>query len=68
MHLKDVYNNKELDKKATSKDFLLVQKEGQRNVKKNTKYYSLDVIIAVGLKVNSQRAIDFRLWSINILK
>lgn len=68
MHLKDIYNNKELDEKATSKDFLLVQKEGQRNVKRNTKYYSLDVIIAVGFKVNSQRAIDFRLWAINILK
>ena len=55
-------------KKATSKEFLLVQKEGQREVKRNTKYYSLDVIIAVGFKVNSQRAIDFRLWAINILK
>ena len=55
-------------KKATSKDFLLVQKEGQRDVKRNTKYYSLDIIIAVGFKVNSKRAIDFRLWAINVLK
>lgn len=68
MHLKDIYDSKELDEKATSKEFLLVQKEGQREVKRNTKYYSLDVIIAVGFKVNSQRAIDFRLWAINILK
>ena len=68
MHLKDVYESKELDEKATSKDFLLVQKEGQRDVKRNTKYYNLDAIIAVGFKVNSERAIDFRLWSINILK
>ncbi len=68
MHLKDIYDNKELDEKATSKDFLLVQKEGQRNVKRNTKYYNLDAIIAVGFKVNSQRAIQFRLWAINILK
>ena len=68
MHLKDIYDNKELNEKATSKDFLLVQKEGQREVKRNTKYYNLDVIIAVGFKVNSERAIDFRLWAINILK
>lgn len=68
MHLKDIYDNKELNEKATSKDFLLVQKEGQREVKRNTKYYNLDVIIAVGFKVNSKRAIDFRLWAINILK
>lgn len=68
MHLKDIYDNEELDEKVTSKDFLLVQKEGQRNVKRNTKYYNLDAIIAVGFKVNSQRAIQFRLWAINILK
>lgn len=68
MHLKDIYDSKELDEKATSKDFLLVQKEGQREVKRNTKYYSLDAIIAVGFKVNSRRAIDFRLWAINVLK
>ena len=55
MHLKDIYDSKELDEKATSKDFLLVQKEGQRDVKRNTKYYSLDAIIAVGFKVNSER-------------
>ena len=68
MHLKDIYDNNELEEKATSKDFLLVQKEGKRNVKRNTKYYNLDAIIAVGFKVNSQRAIEFRIWAINILK
>ena len=47
MHLKEIFN-KELDETSTSKDFLLVQKEGQREVKRNTKYYNLDVIIAVG--------------------
>ena len=67
MHLKEIFT-KELNETSTSKDFLLVQKEGQREVKRNTKYYNLDVIIAVGFKVNSQRAIDFRLWAINVLK
>ncbi len=46
MHLKDIFS-KELDEKATSKDFLLVQKEGQREVKRNTKYYNLDVVITI---------------------
>ena len=68
MHLKDIYEKKELDEKSTSKDFLLVQNEGKREVKRNTKYYNLDAIIAVGFKVNSKRAVDFRLWAINILK
>ena len=47
MYLKDIYDCKELNEKTTSKDFLLVQKEGQREVKRNTKYYNLDAIIAV---------------------
>ena len=68
MHIKDIYNSNELDEKSTSKDFLLVQNEGKREVKRNTKYYNLDAIIAVGFKVNSKRAIDFRLWAINVLK
>ena len=68
MHLKEIYDSKELDEKTTSKDFLLVQKDGQRDVKRNTKYYSLEVIIVVGFKANRQRTIDFRLWSIYILK
>ena len=70
MHLKDIYDSKELYEKGTSKDFLLVQKEGQRKVSWNTKYYNLDAIIAVGfkVKVNSERAINFRLWAVNVLK
>ena len=50
MHLKEIFN-KELNETSTSKDFLLVQKEGQREVKRNTKYYNLDVIIAVGCDI-----------------
>lgn len=68
MDLKDIYDKKELDENSTSKDFLLVQNEGKREVKRNTKYYNLDAIIAAGFKVNSKRAIDFRLWKINVLK
>ena len=68
LHLKNIYEKKELIESQTVKDFLTVQKEGTKEVKRKTKYYNLDVIIAVGFKINSKRAIDFRLWSINILK
>ena len=64
MHLKEILNN-ELDKNSVCKDFLHTAEDGKNY---NTKYYNLDVIIAVGFKVNSQRAIDFRIWAINVLK
>lgn len=64
MHLKEIFN-KELDENAVCKYFLHTAENGKNY---NTKYYNLDVIIAVGFKVNSQRAIDFRLWAINVLK
>lgn len=47
---------------------MTVQNEGRKEVRRNTKYYNLDAIIAVGFKINSNRAIEFRLWAINILK
>lgn len=68
MHLKDIYSQFELDENSTSKDFLLVQKEGTREVKRNIKYYNLDAVISVGYRVNSDRAIQFRRWATNVLK
>lgn len=68
LHLKNIFDNHELDDNRTVKDFLTVQNENERSVKRKTKYYNLDAIIAVGFKVNSKRAVDFRLWAINILK
>lgn len=64
MHLKDIFN-KELNENSVCKEFLHTAKDGK---KYNTKYYNLDAIIAVGFKVNSRRAIDFRLWAISVLK
>ena len=64
MHLKEIFT-KELNENAVCKYFLHTAEDGKNY---NTKYYNLDVIIAVGFKVNSQRAIDFRLWAINVLK
>ena len=68
MHIQDIYNINELDENSTSKDFLLVQKEGNREVKRNVKYYNLDAVISVGYRVNSDRAIQFRRWATNVLK
>ena len=68
LHLKNIYNDLELDKESTSEDFSVVQKEGNREVKRNVKYYNVDAVISVGYRVNSDRAIQFRRWSINVLK
>ena len=63
-HLKNIYADLELEEKSTSAIFALVQKEGNREVK----YYNLDVVISVGYRVNSDRAIQFRRWATNVLK
>ncbi|WP_257287130.1 virulence RhuM family protein [Endozoicomonas sp. SESOKO2] len=67
MHLKNIYKNQELEEKLTSKDFLVVQKEGKRQVRRNLKHYDLDVIISVGYRVNSKRAVQFRRWATGVL-
>ena len=64
MHLTNIFE-KELNENSVCKNFLHTASDG-KNYK--TKYYNLDAIIAVGFKVNSQKAIEFRLWAINILK
>ena len=63
-HLKNIYADLELEEKSTSAIFALVQKEGNREVK----YYNLDVVISVGYRVNSDRAIQFRRWATDVLK
>lgn len=68
MHLKSVYNDQELDEKATCKDFLQVRKEGTRTVKRKQLHYNLDAIISVGYRVRSKRATQFRIWANRVLK
>jgi len=68
MHLKGIYNEQELNEKATCKDFLQVQKEGTRTVKRKQLHYNLDAIISVGYRVKSARATQFRIWANKILK
>ncbi len=67
LHLKNIYKEEELIEKATCKEFLQVQKEGSRNVSRKTKYYNLNAILAVGYRMNSHRAIEFRKWASTVL-
>jgi len=60
MHINDIYDSYELDQSSTSKKFLLVQQEGNREVKRNVEFYNLDAIISVGYRVNSLRATQFK--------
>lgn len=62
-HIEGIYQDKELDKEATNKKFLLVRTEGTRQVKRNIDHYNLDIIIAVGYRVQSQVATRFRRWA-----
>jgi hypothetical protein len=67
-HLDNIYNDKELDKKATISKMEIVQKEGTRDVKRNVDFYNLDAIISVGYRVNSSKATQFRIWATKVLK
>ncbi len=68
LHLKNIYSDGELDEKATVEEFSVVQNEGNRQVRRRTKFYNLDAIISVGYRVNSRRATHFRIWATKILK
>ncbi|MCK4982477.1 MAG: virulence RhuM family protein [Victivallaceae bacterium] len=67
-HLSNIYSDEELEKEATCAKFAQVQIEGNREVSRKVEYYNLDAIIAVGYRVNSKRATQFRIWATNILK
>lgn len=67
-HLSQIYDSEELEEKSTIRKFRIVQKEGNRNVKREIIYYNLDAIIAVGYRVNSLQATRFRQWATKTLK
>ncbi len=67
-HLGNVFSDKELEEPATSKDFLIVQIEGRRRVRRPIKHYNLDAIISVGYRVNSRRGMRFRQWATTTLR
>lgn len=68
IHLKNVYSEGELKEDSTCKDFLQVQNEGGRTVERELTYYNLDVVIAVGYRINSKRATHFRIWATQVLR
>lgn len=68
LHLKNIYNERELDLEATTEKFSVVRKEGSREVRRTLDHYNLDAIIAVGYRVNSKKATRFRQWATKTLK
>jgi hypothetical protein len=67
MHISNIYADGELDKEGTYKKFLLVRQEGNRQVRRNIDHYNLDVIIALGYKVQSAIAVRYRRWATHLL-
>jgi len=67
-HLQNIYNSSELGKGATIRKFRIVQKEGKRDVARDLDLYNLDAIIAVGYRVNSFQATQFRIWATKTLR
>src|SRR5690554_1758845 len=67
-HIKNIYNEGELDEKTTIRKSLIVQQEGNRKVSREVLLYNLDVIISVGYRVKSQRGTQFRIWAEYLIK
>jgi len=67
-HIKNIFNQKELDKTPTIRKIRIVRKEGNREVKRDVEHYNLDMIISVGYRVNSKTATKFRQWATKVLK
>ncbi len=67
-HINNIYKDEELEETSTCAKIAQVQKEGNRNVKRVYPYYNLDMIISIGFRVNSKKAIKFRTWANKIIK
>ncbi|DAB28510.1 MAG TPA: DNA-binding protein, partial [Sulfurimonas sp. UBA10385] len=68
LHVNNIFKEKELDKNSTVKFYLIVQKEGNREIQRNVEHYNLDMIISIGYRVNSITATKFRQWATSVLK
>lgn len=68
MHIKNIYDDEELEQNSTCKDFLQVRNEGKRTVSRRLTHYNLDMILSVGYRIKSKTAVQFRKWATNILK
>ena len=67
-HIKNIYNDNELDEDSTIRKFLIVQKEENREVSRKVAHYNLQMVIAIGFKVDNERAVQFRKWANQIVK
>ncbi len=67
-HISNIYKDEELEEKSTCAKIAQVQKEGTRNIKRIYPYYNLDMIISIGFRVNSKKAIKFRTWANKIIR
>lgn len=67
-HLKRFFADNELERKATVKSYLIVQNEGNREVRRDVEHYNLQAIIAIGFKIENERAVQFRKWANQIVK
>jgi len=68
LHIRNIFNDGELEPEATTEESSVVQKEGKRQVRRKINVYNLDVIISVGYRVKSQRGIQFRQWATKVLR
>lgn len=67
-HIKEIFKTGEQNEAATIRNFRIVQTEGKRQVERDVEFYNLDIIISVGYRVNSDRAMQFRQWATNVLR
>ncbi len=68
LHLKNIYEDKELEESSTAEESSVARQEGKRRVRRNIHFYNLDAIISAGYRVNSKRAVQFRQWATRILR
>jgi len=67
-HLKEIFDSKELEETSTTRKIRIVQREGNRDIEREQIFYNLDIIIAVGYRINSKQATQFRIWATKVLK
>jgi prophage maintenance system killer protein len=68
LHLRNIFKEGELEESATTEDSSVVQKEGNRQVRRKVRFFNLDAIISVGYRVNSKRGTQFRIWATGVLR
>ena len=68
LHIKNIFDEEELNSISTVKEFLTVKKEGNRTIERKIKYYNLDMIISLGYRIKSKVATNFRIWATERLK